>query len=591
MIHKVTVQNFKRFKDSTEFTLSPKGVSYLAGGNNSGKSTLLQALAIWEFARNVISLEQGEHALLMWAPNNGVGMSAEDFSPVSLPDLKHLWNDLKVFSGKKEDGYTLKIRCDWNIGEPTKAKHLEIGLSLSNDRVFMKKTTSSLVKGDSVPRVAYLPPFAGITAREDKMSAPQQKRWIGRGLAGAVLRNLILQLHEKNEAERLRIKGDKKKIQSKALAELRASDPWERLAQTLEEVFKTGLTVERFNELYHTAIQVRVWEGRVHNKQFLKLAGTSEKDLMVEGSGFLQWLSVYALAVNKEVDVLLLDEPDAHLHPALQGHLTHKLSQLAIQNAKQVLLATHSTTILSHANVSSIFHMERKNYLTDDSGRILLFEGIGSAYCPLLDQLKRHKKVLFYEGSSDFELLTIWAKTLRIPWPQNVVLRESTRVDRGERALIFREFRKEIPTLKGLSLQDRDDYPLSQVKQDLTFDGLRDFDAGLGLRKWRRRNIESYLLCTRAIAQASGKSEAEVKDVLTLNGVALPPGAAATNWNCPEALALCDGKKVILHPGNPNSIVAKLGCTYIQIAEAMQPQEIPDDVKEFLKQLDQFAKP
>jgi len=35
------------------------------------------------------------------------------------------------------------------------------------------------------------------------------------------------------------------------------------------------------------------------------------------------------MLIHKELDVLLLDEPDAHLHPTLQGHLIHKLSQLA----------------------------------------------------------------------------------------------------------------------------------------------------------------------------------------------------------------------------------------------------------------------
>lgn len=42
---------------------------------------------------------------------------------------------------------------------------------------------------------------------------------------------------------------------------------------------------------------------------------------MVEGSGFLQWLSVYTLALNPSINVLLLDEPDAHLHTTLQDHL------------------------------------------------------------------------------------------------------------------------------------------------------------------------------------------------------------------------------------------------------------------------------
>jgi AAA15 family ATPase/GTPase len=60
MISKVTIQNFKRFKEPAEFVLKPEGVTFLAGGNNSGKSTLLQALAVWEFARSVVEVNKGK---------------------------------------------------------------------------------------------------------------------------------------------------------------------------------------------------------------------------------------------------------------------------------------------------------------------------------------------------------------------------------------------------------------------------------------------------------------------------------------------------------------------------------------------------
>src|SRR5262245_50305973 len=64
MISKVTVQNFKRFKEPTEFALKPEGVTFLAGGNNSGKSSLLQALAVWDFARSVMEVGRGPQSLL-----------------------------------------------------------------------------------------------------------------------------------------------------------------------------------------------------------------------------------------------------------------------------------------------------------------------------------------------------------------------------------------------------------------------------------------------------------------------------------------------------------------------------------------------
>lgn len=48
-----------------------------------------------------------------------------------------------------------------------------------------------------------------------------------------------------------------------------------------------------------------------------------------------------------EQRVLLIDEPDMHLHPDLQQHLAHFLVQIADKYKVQILVATHSTTLLS----------------------------------------------------------------------------------------------------------------------------------------------------------------------------------------------------------------------------------------------------
>ncbi len=63
MIYRVCLKNFKRF-ENTSFDLYPQGISLLAGGNNSGKSTLLHALAVWEFCRFVLEMERGRASLL-----------------------------------------------------------------------------------------------------------------------------------------------------------------------------------------------------------------------------------------------------------------------------------------------------------------------------------------------------------------------------------------------------------------------------------------------------------------------------------------------------------------------------------------------
>jgi hypothetical protein len=110
-----------------------------------------------------------------------------------------------------------------------------------------------------------------------------------------------------------------------------------------------------------------------------------------------------------------------------------------------VLLATHSTTILSETKVEQIFRMEDRNYLTDEGGRVRLFEGLGSQYAPRLDQLKRCKRLFLHDGPSDLEILQAWAKTLGHTWPDNLVCWKYTK-ERDAREVLFDTLQAEIRT-------------------------------------------------------------------------------------------------------------------------------------------------
>lgn len=580
MISKVRITGFKRFREPVEFDLRPAGITFLAGGNNSGKSTLLQALAVWDFAKSVIQVSRGPSALLAGAAPQGVGLTYDEFSPIALPDLKHLWSNLHAKSQ-----YHLKIGCEWQLGGTPTTYRLEVGLALANDRLFIKPVASSVAANVRVPKVAYLPPFAGIGSREPRIAGAARRRLIGRGLSGAVLRNVLFDLWATNRKERDLIRGTRKKIPAKALADLRRTDSWERLLLVLEEVFKTGLSVEDFNDLYHDTLEVRSWDGHLVQKQFRRRPAAPEKDLMVEGSGFLQWLSVYALAVDREIDVLMLDEPDAHLHPTLQGFLVHKLNQLALERGKQVLLATHSTAILGEADLGAVFRVEEGGYLSQESDRVRLFEGLGSAYAPRLDALKKSKRLFLHDGPSDVAVLQAIASVLGHVWPSHLVCWKYTK-DREAREVLFSEFRKEIPQLKTLSLQDRDDYPFANTHPNLTFDSLAPWKSGLGLRRWRRRNIENYLLHPEAIARAAARPLDEVNALLQEHGLVVPHNFGDTD--CPQTLANTDGKEVFSK--NDRSIAKIFGVRPEQVAGAMQPHEVPTDMRTLVEEIVGFSK-
>src|SRR5205823_642653 len=122
MLKELHLQNFKRYRNE-RFVFRPDGITLLAGGNNSGKSTVLQALAVWEFCRALIGATKGRRALTNGVRRDGVGVSAEEFSPIALPSLIHLWTNLNskegYVAGERDSGYTLRISVKWDAPEPT----------------------------------------------------------------------------------------------------------------------------------------------------------------------------------------------------------------------------------------------------------------------------------------------------------------------------------------------------------------------------------------------------------------------------------------------------------------------------------------
>jgi hypothetical protein len=583
MIYRLTLHRFKQFRDAT-FDLTPAGVTLVAGGNNSGKSSILHALAVWEFCRTALEMEKGPSVFLAGAARQGLGLGDEQFSPIEVPSLRHLWTNLNPQRAGEPDGYTLKITCTWSVDGAEDVRFLEFGLSLANDRLFMKPTGSNLVAEDTIPRIAYLPPFAGITAREMRLPGAIRRRRIGEGLAGAVLRNLLLDMFDANQAERARLREGRTKISDADLRRLRATDPWELLQNTLRTTFSAELVIAPFSDEYHSYIQVEIVKGTVTGFQLKRHPNFKNRDLMVEGSGFLQWLSVYALAVNPTVDVLLLDEPDAHLHTSLQDHLVEELELLASRTGKQILIATHSSEILRQARPASIFEVrgtQGGRYLRQNEQKVPLLAGLGSDYAPRVDRARRTRRLLFIEGSSDAAILRDLAGKLQVPWPDTWVEWRSTAGHR-ERKHVFLALREEIPDLVAISLRDRDDEPLSTVAEDLT-----DLNAGelddFRCLKWRRRYIESYLIWPPALALASGLELDLIESWLRDNhGIAI----SAENFlpsDAPDALLDLRAKE-ILKEGD-EAIFGQLSVTARDVAQALEAEFIPQDIRTFLDEL------
>ena len=97
MITKVKLQYFKKFAEET-FILG--GDVVLAGPNNSGKTTLLQAVSVWNLA---LLRCIGEHTESSKAKQRtGVPISRKDFTAIPLREMNLLWSGRDTAYGRTE---------------------------------------------------------------------------------------------------------------------------------------------------------------------------------------------------------------------------------------------------------------------------------------------------------------------------------------------------------------------------------------------------------------------------------------------------------------------------------------------------------
>lgn len=468
IVKTVTLKNFKRFREQT-FELHDYIV--LAGPNNSGKSTLLQAIAVWNLARRKWMEKRGDSNA---KTRTGVGITRQDFTAIPLREMNLLWTDTSTALSREEaEAANKKLGQprpmvielagtnqdqDWCIGFEFVYQNAEmISVKPMDGHVDALKLLSAQ-KFD----IVHAPPFSGIGANEQVHAREFQDFLVGQGKPGDIVRNLLVDVS-------------------------RDSENWVQLSKLVEEVF-----------------QYRLLEPKYQGRTFIlceyeRIAETSSKkkgralrlDIASAGSGFHQVLLLFAFIFARPATLLLLDEPDAHLHVVLQDQTIAKLRQLAAKNRAQLIVATHSEVILAAtaaARVTSFFgqqpHVLVANVQREEVREAL--KRLTSLDLLLTDQAHGH---LYVEDRSDFQILAAWANLLDHPVKQwfNAFPAWSPmkgRKPREARAHFF-ALRAVKEGLSGLVLLDRDN------RED---DATENSPPGLHTFIWPRYEIESYLV-------------------------------------------------------------------------------------------------
>lgn len=130
------------------------------------------------------------------------------------------------------------------------------------------------------------------------------------------------------------------------------------------------------------------------------------RELYWAGFGFQIWLQLLThISRSANSNLIVVDEPEIYLHPDIQRQLLGILRDCG----PDVLLATHSTEIMSEADPSEIVMIDKKKKraerLKDAEGVQIALDSIGSIQNITLTRLARNKRILFVEGDSDFRLI------------------------------------------------------------------------------------------------------------------------------------------------------------------------------------------
>jgi putative ATP-dependent endonuclease of the OLD family len=135
--------------------------------------------------------------------------------------------------------------------------------------------------------------------------------------------------------------------------------------------------------------------------------------VQANGSGIRESLR---LILDNEFDhpsLLLIEEPEVHLHPALEASMMRYLQ--SISTVYQVFLTTHSTNFLDTAELTNVYlitksHSTKAELLDIDAAETLLPRELGLR----MSSLFMYDRLVFVEGRTDEAILREWASLLNV---------------------------------------------------------------------------------------------------------------------------------------------------------------------------------
>lgn len=470
LLHYLEIQNFKRFGESQRIELDHPAV--LIGPNNCGKTSAIQALALWSQAvRTWYDVRKASAA----KERTATSLNRLNIVAVPVQRTRFFWHNAQVRKGNKDIPLVITVGVEFG----GKVHALAMRFRNQGDELVYCAPDSAVI--GNLPLLAYaaslrvelLYPMSGLDTEEPILQPGRVDVLLGQGRTANVLRNLCL-----------------------AVASSSIGD-WQRICRLMERLFNVTLAIPQ--ETSRGSITLTYQQPGL--KEALEVSSA--------GRGMLQMLLVFAYLYSHKRSVLLVDEPDAHLEILRQKQVYVLLRDIASENDSQVVMVTHSEPILDEA-LDRNLTLLLEGQADDLAGKQQIRNSLKHFGAEHYVKARERGYVLYVEGGTDVDMLralaerlghraaALWDERINTFYVQNNyplqdAEAELERVEGGFGITPQKHFtglRGLLPNLRGLAILDND----GLNRQD------RD-EGSLRIRYWRRYEAENYFITPDVLRQ------------------------------------------------------------------------------------------
>lgn len=471
------IENFKIFSEKIRIELGHPAV--LIGPNNSGKTSVIQALSLWSSGVKAWYEKKGRPDRKEALERVSAGINRLNILDVPVTETRFLWNNTNVTN----NGKSVTIKISVGIECRDSIKNCCMIFTYSNPEViYCRPDIETLRDNDLLMQAADLQfhllyPMSGIMANisadteETPLLDGRIKMLLGQGQTAQVLRNICYKVTEQDEVN--------------------DTNDWFKITEIMNKIFLVNLNKPVLN-IARGSLQM----------SYRQEGTDADLDISLAGRGLQQMLLILAYLYWHRNSVLMIDEPDAHLEILRQRQIFSILNDVAFNTNSQIIIATHSESILDEAmdtNLTLILdgtadNLAKRQHIIDT----LKTFGIEHYY-----KARINPRILYVEGSTDIAILKALAehlnhieavrileRTLNVYYTKNIEPENtlSNQLDRiggsfGRFQSHFSTLKDFVPGLKGIAVFDNDN---ADRPENITDD--------FALLYWKNYEAENYFI-------------------------------------------------------------------------------------------------